>query len=174
MRILKVVDEHSFEDIKHEIRSHKGYNDVIDWKIIQAVKQNPGLDAKTISKVFCLSVKKIYTVIEEYNKLGKDYKQNSQWGGRRNETSFMSLEEERAFLENLRQKAKKGLILTAKNIKADLEKLVKHTVSEDYIWEMFKRHNWKKKSPRPEHPKTDYAKQEDFKKNSQKIWQPPN
>lgn len=174
MRVLKVVEVHSLEEVKDHIRVHSGYNDVIDWKIIQSVKMNTGLEAKTIAQVFCVSVQKVYSVIEDYNKMGREYRQNIHWGGRRKETCYMSFEEEKAYLEQLSQKAKKGLILTAKNIKDEVEKIVKHTVSDDYIWEMFKRHNWTKKSPRPEHPKTDYAKQEEFKKNSLKVWLPPS
>lgn len=174
MRVLKVSNDHSIEELKHYISSHKGYNDVIDWKIIQSVKMNPGILAKTISQVFCISIQKVYSVIEEYNTKGKEYKQGTQWGGRRSGNSYLSIEEEEGFLEELRQKASKGLILTAKDIKEELEKITNHTVSDDYIWKVFKRNNWTKKAPRPEHPKTDYEKQNDFKKNSLKVWQPPS
>ena len=174
MRVLKVIDEHTTEEIKYQIRNHKGYNDVIDWKIIQSVKMNNGLDAKTIAQVFCISVQKVYAVIEEYNKKGKEFKQNTHWGGRRNETCYLSYEEEQTFLEELRKKAVKGLILTAKNIKKEIESIVGHSVSDDYLWKIFRRHNWTKKAPRPEHPKTDYEKQEEFKKNSLRTWQPPS
>lgn len=60
------------------------------------------------------------------------------------------------------------------DIKGEIESKVNHPVSLDYIWKIFKRHNWTKKAPRPEHPKTDYEKQEEFKKNFLRIWQPPN
>jgi transposase len=174
MRVLKVIDEHSNEELKHHIRKYKGYNDVIDWKIIQSVKMNPGIDAKTIAQVLCISLQKVYAVIEEYNKNGKHFKQDTHWGGRRKENSYLSFEEEEAFLEQLMQKAAKGLILTAKDIKEEIENITKHSVSEDYIWKIFKKHNWTKKAPRPEHPKTDYEKQDEFKKNSLRTWQPPS
>lgn len=174
MRILKVTEAHTIKEVQYNIRSHPGYNDVIDWKIIQSVKKNPGITAKTIAQVLCISIQKVYSVIEEYNKKGKDFKRGMQWGGRRIENSYLSIEEENEFLEQLTQKAAKGLILTAKDIKEEIEKTIKHPVSEDYIWKMFKRHNWAKKAPRPEHPKTDYKKQDEFKKNSLKVWQPPH
>jgi transposase len=174
MKVLKVVDSHSNEELKDQIKSHPGYNDVIDWKIIQSVKTNPGIEAKTISQVLCISIKKVYAVIEQYNKAGKKYKQDMHWGGRRQETSFMSFDDEKAFLDQLSQKAQKGLILTAKDIKEQIENKLKHAVSDDYIWKMFKRQNWTKKAPRPEHPNTDYKRQEEFKKNSLRVWQPPS
>ena len=174
MRVLKVSCNHTIEEIQLQIKSHKGYNDVIDWKIIQAVKMNPGISAKIIAMVLGVSVQTVYSVIEQYNKKGREFKQGQQWGGRRKENSYLSVEEEKLFLEQLNQKAAKGLILTAKDIKEEIEKIIKHPVSDDYIWKMFKRHNWTKKAPRPEHPKTDYAKQNEFKKNSRKVWQPPS
>jgi len=174
MRELKVSNEHTIEEIQHQIRGYKGYNDVIDWKIIQTVKVNPGIKAKIISEVFCISIQKVYSVIEGYNKNGKEYKQGTHWGGRRRENSYMSIQEEEGFLEQLSQKASKGLILTSKDIKKEIETYTKHTVSDDYIRKILKRHHWTKKSPRPEHPKTDYEKQDEFKKNFLKVWQPPN
>lgn len=173
MRILKVIESHNSKELQEKIRSIKNYNDVIDWKIIESVKNNAGIGAAEIAKVFCVSVQKIYKVIQDYNNNGKSYKTDVQWGGRRQATSYLSFEDEKKILENFSKKALKGLIITAKDIKSEFEKIIGKEVSEDYIWKVFKRHNWTKKTPRPEHPKTDYEKQEEFKKNSMKIWQPP-
>ncbi len=173
MRILKVIDILNLKEIQNKIRAIKNYNDVIDWKIIECVINNPGIDAAEIAKVFCLSIQKVYKVIQDYNKKGKDYKTDIQWGGRRQETSYLSFESEQKILDDFNKKALLGLIITAKDIKLEFEKVIGKEVSEDYIWKVFKRHNWTKKTPRPEHPKRDDAKQEDFKKNSTKTWQPP-
>lgn len=174
MKVLKVVDEHTSKEIKKLIRSYKGYNNVIDWKIIQSVQTNPGITAQEISKVLCISVQKVYSVIEEYNRKGKDYKKEKNWGGRRKGNYYLSIEEEKEFLNEINLKATKGLIHNAKDAKVELEKKLKHPVSEDYIWKVFRRHKWTKKTPRPEHPNTDMDKQEEFKKNSRKTWQPPS
>lgn len=173
MRILKVIESHNSEELQEKIRSIKNYNDVIDWKIIESVKNNAGIEATEIAKVFCVSVQKIYKVIQDYNKKGKCYKTDVHWGGRRQATSYLSFEDEKKILDNFSKKALKGLIITAKDLKSEFEKIIGKEVSEDYIWKVFKRHNWTKKTPRPEHPKTDYEKQEEFKKNSMKIWLPP-
>jgi len=172
MRTLKVNDSHSSHEIQNKIREIKNYNDVIDWKIIECVKNNPGIEASEIAKVLGLSIQKIYKVIQNYNKQNSNYKQNLQWGGRRQKTSYLSYESEQAILDSFKKKALKGLIITAKDVKTEFEKVIGKTVSEDYIWKVFKRHNWTKKTPRPEHPKSDASKQEDFKKNSMRIWQP--
>ena len=173
MRTLKVNDFHSDKQISEKITSINNYNDVVDWKIIQCVKSNIGINANDIARFFCISIQKVYKVIQDYNKQGTGYKSGVQWGGRRKETSFLSLDEERKFLENMAQKARKGEIITAKDIKSEIENTIGHEVSNDYIWRLFKRHNWTKKSVRPHHPKTDYTKQEEFKKNYIITWQPP-
>lgn len=172
MKHLHTLSHHSDEEIKDKITSIKGYNDVIDWKIIQCIKSNPIILAEEISKVLGVSTHKIYNVIQSYNKTGRQYKDNKHWGGRRKERSYLTLEEESSILEKLSLKAKKGLILTAKDIKQVFEDKIGHEVSYDYLWDVLNRHNWNKKAPRPEHPKTDIAKQEEFKKNYQKVWQP--
>lgn len=174
MKVLHVIDGHTSDEIKEQIKGYPGYNDVIDWKIIQCVKANPGIQAKLISQVYCISIQKVYGVIEKYNKSGNNFKQGIHWGGRREDTAYLSLEEEKEFLVQLQERAVQGLILTAMDIKGEIESKVNHPVSLDYIWKIFKRHNWTKKAPRPEHPKTDYEKQEEFKKNFLRIWQPPN
>lgn len=174
MKKLTAQPHHSIDEIKKKITSIKGYNDVIDYKIIQCIKSVPNISAEEIAKVQCISVNKVYSVIQNYNNQGTNYKKDAHWGGRRRQTSHLSLEEEKQILDQLRERAVNGYILTAKDVKAEFEKRIHKKVSDDYIWDVFKRHNWSKKTPRPEHPKTDYSKQEEFKKNSQKTWQPVN
>ena len=43
-------------------------------------------------------------------------------------------------------------------------------VSDDYLWDLLKRNGWKKKMPRPHHPKRNQAEQQEFKKNSPGVW----
>ena len=75
-------------------------------------------------------------------------------------------------MNDLKTKATEGKILVAKHIKEIIEKKIGKQVSDDYIWDLFKRHNWKKKMPRTEHPKRNESAQEEFKKNSRNYWQP--
>lgn len=85
----------------------------------------------------------------------------------------MSFEDEEKMMKGLKIKAKDGKVLVAKHIRKIVELKVGKAVSDDYIWDLFKRHNWKKKMTRPEQPKKNKANQEEFKKNSQKYWHPP-
>ena len=54
---------------------------------------------------------------------------------------------------SIKTKAKEGSIIVAKHIRKIVEAKVGKAVSDDYLWDLFNRHNWKKKMPRPEHPK---------------------
>jgi len=88
--------------------------------------------------------------------------------------SFLSLEEEEKLLNTLEKKALNGMVLTYNDIKQEIENKLERKVSDDYIWDLFKRHGWKKKAPRPKHPLQKKEDVEDFKKNSKRIWQPPH
>ncbi len=72
-------------------------------------------------------------------------------GGRRR--FFLTLEQEKKLMKGLEQKALAGQILSYLDIKKIVEKEVGKAVSQDFIWDLFKRNGWTKHSPRPYHPK---------------------
>lgn len=146
---------------------HRGY-----WQILLSVSFNPNKKAEEYAAFLGFTKSKIYKVVELYNKNGADFTASLNWGGRRNATSHMSFEQEQVFMNELALTAVNGNVLVAKHIRELIEKKLCRPVSEDYIWDLFKRHNWKKKMPRPEHPKKNKEAQEEFKKNSPKYWQP--
>ena len=145
---------------------HRSY-----WQILVSVSFNPNKKAEEYAAFLGFTVSKIYRIVELYNKNGSDFTSSLNWGGRRNATSHMTFEQEQALMNNLAVKALNGNVLVAKHIQELIEKKLGKPVSEDYIWDLFKRHNWKKKMPPPEHPKKNKDAQEEFKKNSPKNWQ---
>lgn len=142
------------------------------WQILLSVSFNPNRKAEEYASFLGVTKSKIYKVVELYNKEGACFTENLNWGGRRLATSHMSFGEEEKMMNDLKVKAKNGEIIVAKHIRKIVEAKVGKAVSDDYIWDLFNRHNWKKKMPRPEHPKHNKEAQEEFKKNSQKYWQP--
>ncbi|MBX3242503.1 MAG: winged helix-turn-helix domain-containing protein [Chitinophagaceae bacterium] len=48
-----------------------------------------------------------------------------------------------------------------------VEHKVGRKVSDDYLWDLLKCNGWKKKMPRPRHPKRTLAEQQEFKKTPQ-------
>ena len=85
-------------------------------------------------------------------------------GGRRREN--LTYEEEKKLLEGFSEAAKEGGVLVVSDIKAAYERKVGRTVPKSTVYRVLARHGWRKIAPRPRHPKSDPAAQEEFKKNS--------
>jgi transposase len=172
MRILQLIPHLTTSEISEKLSSCTVAYQRSYWQILLSISFNPSRKAEEYASFLGTTKSKVYKVVELYNKLGPNFTMNRQWGGRRIETSHMSFADEEKLMNDLKQHAKNGSILVAKHIRDIIEKQIGKPVSDDYIWDLFKRHNWKKKMPRPEHPKRDKVAQEEFKKNSQKYWQP--
>lgn len=143
------------------------------WQIIYSVHSNPGKKAEEYGSLLGMSAAKIYRVAALYNNHGEAFDKLLKWGGRRERRSLLPHGEEVSLMQGLEDEAGEGKVITMNDIKGAVEKKVGHAVSDDYLWDLFKRHGWKKKAPRPQHPKKDEAKQQDFKKNSPGYWKPP-
>ncbi len=172
MRILQLNNHLTTSELSGKLSSCSNTHHRSYWQILLSVSFNPNKKAEEYASFLGVTKSKVYKVVELYNKEGAGFTENLKWGGRRSETSHMSFEDEKKMMNKLKIKANDGKILVAKHIRKIIETQVGKAVSDDYIWDLFKRHNWKKKMPRPEHPKHNKEAQEEFKKNSQKYWQP--
>ncbi|KAA6300595.1 MAG: hypothetical protein EZS26_003255 [Candidatus Ordinivivax streblomastigis] len=141
-------------------------NPRLDWQIIYCVAINVGKTASELSVLLGVSKSRIYRIIQSYNKDGKDWRVSKQWGGRREARTLMSLEEEGQLLKEVETEALSGRILIHRDIKGKVESKVGRQVSDDYVWDLFKRHHWKKKVPRGSHPKSNEGARQEYKKNS--------
>lgn len=169
---LKVQPHLKLSALKRKLQEQKDVRLFQYWQIIYSVAFNPGRKAEEYSSILGINKEKVYRLVQLYNKQGEGFDRNLKWGGRREERSTMTLKEEKSLLTTIEDKAKKGQILTIRDIKKEIENYLGNPVSEDYVWDLFSRHQWKKKSPRPEHPKKNPKKQKEFKKNSQSYWAP--
>ena len=129
-------------------------------------------NAEQIGAAIGVSKHTVYQLIRAYNKRGIAAVGKKQKGGRRR--SLLSIDQEIALMEELKQMAQSGQIYSAAAIRKHVEAKVGSKVSDDYLWDLFNRHGWKKKMPRPRHPKSDKATQRKFKKNSRNYWSPPD
>jgi len=100
---------------------------------------------------------------------GKKSKSTSHGGRRR---QMMSLEEEKDFLKPWEQEASSAGMVIVPPLHQALEKHLGRKVHASQVYRLLARHGWRKLSPDSVHPKTDEAKQEDWKKNSRKWWPP--
>jgi transposase len=172
MRILQLHPHLTTSELSVKLSTcvnthHRSY-----WQILLSVSFNPNKKAEEYASFLGTTKSKVYKVVELYNKNGSDFTSALNWGGRRASTSHMSFQEEEIIMKDLQKKAIDGKILVAKHIRKVIETKLGKAVSDDYIWDLFKRHNWKKKMPRPEHPNKNKDTQAEFKKNSLKYWQP--
>ncbi len=97
-------------------------------------------------------------------------KGRKSWGGRRR--ALLSEKQECAFLEPWAEQAKKGQVLVLSPIRAALAQLLGRPVAASVVYRFLERHGWRKIAPDTRHPKSDPRVQEEWKKNSRKIWLP--
>jgi transposase len=169
MRLLQLTQEISPSSIKEKMQSASSITDYKRWQIIYSVCVY-SVDAEYLSDITGYSKANVYSIVQNFNKSKNLDVSSKQKGGRRRE--LMSVEEERELMNSLESKALKGQILSGNDVRKIVEQKINKPVSDDYIWDLFKRNGWTKHSPRPHHPNKDIKKQEEFKKNSKTIWLP--
>ncbi len=118
--------------------------------------------AEEIARDTGVSVTTVRRVISSYNRLGLAAIETPGKGGRRHE--YMSLEQERRFLQPFFARAAHGEIATAEEIQRAFEAEIKQEVHITSIYRLLDRHGWRKLVPRPRHPKANAEEQAAFKK----------
>ena len=136
---------------------------LVIWII--AVKK---LHAHEIADMLQVSKQSVWLWVSQYNKKGPEGLERTGRGGRR--WAFLRISEEVDILHAFEKRATRGEVLTAKQIKPEVEKALGKEVSLGYVYRLLKRHNWRKVAPRPHHVKADRKAQEEFKKNSRKSY----
>jgi transposase len=127
------------------------------------------LDANKTAEILGLSKRTIY---RHRSDLGKPEKAGSNtWGGRRH--CRMTLEEEIEFLRPWEDKAREGGVLSVPPVHAALVEKLGYDVDISTTYRLLARHGWRKVQPDTKHPKSDPARQAEFKKNFPSLWQPP-
>jgi hypothetical protein len=128
-----------------------------------------GLDADRTAELLGTSRRTVFR--DRGHIRNQDDTQKNLWGGRRH--CSMTIDEEREFLAQWIDKATIGGVLTVPPIHAALVKRLGRDIPMSTTYRLLARHNWRKVQPDTKHPKSDPALQDEFKKNSPKLWQPP-
>ncbi|MUL39387.1 helix-turn-helix domain-containing protein [Gloeocapsopsis dulcis] len=103
-------------------------------------------------------------VIQQYNCQGEIGLSTPGKGGRHN--CYLSLEQEKQLIEPFKEKARRGQVATAMQIKLADEQECSFLVHKTTIYRLLERHQWRKIIPRPTHPKKDSNAVDEFKKTS--------
>ena len=79
---------------------------------------------------------------------------------------FMTLEEEKEFLSSFEISAARGEVLVVGEIQVALEKRLGQKIHKTTVYRILHRHDWRKITPRPTHPKRNKEAAEAFKKGA--------
>ena len=128
-----------------------------------------GLNVSNTSDILGISERTIFR--NRRNISNQDEGGRNIWGGRRH--YCMTIEEEREFLRSWEAMAIEGGVLSVPPIHAALVKKLGHSIPISTTYRLLARHGWRKVQPDTKHPKSEPVIQEEFKKNSPRLWLPP-
>jgi transposase len=149
------------EEVKRRMKMDPRYWVRERWGIIYHAVIAPR-KAEEIARDTGVSVTTVRRVISSYNRLGLAAIETPGKGGRRHD--YMSVEQERRFLQPFFARAAHGEIATAEEIQRAFEAEIKHEVHITSIYRLLDRHGWRKLVPRPRHPKANAEEQAACKK----------
>jgi transposase len=135
------------------------YNALVDPRPAEEIARHCGVSKFTVQKL-----------LSRYNRFGESAVETEGKGGRKRE--YLTVEQERQFLEPFVLRAQAGEIATAGEIHRAFEERLGHNVDESTIYRVLQRHGWRKIVPRPRHPKAQKEAQETFKKNFPSRFKP--
>ena len=124
----------------------------IDGKRSEEIAQLMGLKQTSVNRIIQRYKGKGMAVI-----VGARHK-----GGHR----YMTIEEEEEFLAGFRRRGEAGQVIEVSEIQKTYEEKVGHAVTRSAIYYLLKKHGWRKKMPRGQHPKKASEEEiEAYKKN---------
>ncbi|MHB9782478.1 winged helix-turn-helix domain-containing protein [Streptococcus sp. 10F2] len=140
------------EMIKELKAALKDKNLVTYHKRIQAVYLRAiNTPYKSIMEMLDISHDTVWRVTKKYQKEGLAALTSDARGGRRN--SYMTVEEEQAFLSEELNSAINGEFVTVERLYKAYQDKLGHKTTKDGFYQLLKRNGWRKTRPRPEHPK---------------------
>jgi transposase len=160
-RVTKAVEHFSVEEVKQRMLSDSRplyrqrwliiYNALIDPRPAEEIARHCGVGKFTVQKL-----------ISRYNRFGISAVETKGKGGRKRQ--YLTVEQERQFLDPFFLRAKAGEIATVAEIHHAFEDRIAHEVDESTIYRLLQRHGWRKLVPRPRHPQAQEETQAAFKK----------
>ncbi|MCO5051272.1 MAG: winged helix-turn-helix domain-containing protein [Verrucomicrobiae bacterium] len=128
------------------------------------LRARPNLSTETIAQTVGLSVSHVRRVWSDYLRHGLAGAKGRPKGGRRHQN--LTVAQERDVLAPLQQAARAGKLVTAEGIKTRYETTVGHAVPGSTVYRLLARHQWRRVTPRPKHPKDNPRARAAFKKTS--------
>ena len=154
----------------NELRNHAKTVEEMQRALSVLLMAEGQMEAEKASVLLGISKRTLFRYRESFRH--QDRPLRSAWGGRRH--CLMSPEEERAFLSPWLEKAREGGVITVPPLHEALELKLGRKLPPSTTYRLLSRHGWRKVTPDTKHPKSQPEEQEEFKKNSPKLWQPPS
>jgi transposase len=138
------------ERLQAELRPHRRQR----WLIIYQALVDPR-EAAQIAKHCGVSTATVHQLISAYNRRGVEAVETPGKGGRRNQ--YLTLEQERAFLQPYLARAAQGDVATVAEIQQALEAEVKQSIDPSTLYRLLARHGWRQRraGPRTTQPVQD-------------------
>jgi len=163
-RVSQAAPHLSVEEVKTKLKAATSYWSRQKWLVIYNALVDPR-PATEMALHAGISVASVHKLLSQYNRTGAEAIETPGKGGRHN--YYLTLKQEQEFLAKFFEKAARGQVATANEIKIAYEELVGHTVHKTTIYRLLDRHKWRQIVPRPSHIKADPEAQAEFKKTSQ-------
>jgi transposase len=160
-QVTQALPDLDLETVKLRVKSAKSHWERQKWLVIYNAIADPRTAAEIalhvgVSKGF------VRKVIQQYNRQGEIGLSTPGKGGRHN--CYLSWQQEKQLIEPFKEKARRGQVATAMQIKLAYEKECGFSVHKTTIYRLLERHQWRKIVPRPTHPKKDPNAVDEFKK----------
>jgi transposase len=165
-RVTRAMSHLSEEKIMQRLRLTLGSAEHRRWLVILNALIDPR-PASEIAKHTGFKTSSVHDLVSNYNRFGPQAIESPKESKRRR--CYLGKEEEIIFLSPFLERAQKGQIATATEIRRALEDLLKHSVHHSTIYRLLDRNGWRKVMPRPFHMQSREQIQEDFKKTFPKL-----
>lgn len=143
----KISDEETkkIKEVRKRIKDKK-----VDKRLHAVQLRGEGMKNQEIAEKLDTTHRMVSSWVSAYAKGGIEaLLAKKRIGNHRN----MSFEEEKEFLSKYFIQAEKGQIVEVNEIKKEYIEKVGHSISNEQIYRVLHRHNWRKVMPRSKHPK---------------------
>ena len=130
--------------------SKKNKHKRVDKRLQAILLRYEGLTDEKIGEKLGYSRKRVSQLCAEFKAVGAVEYARHKYGGNHR---AMSVAEEAELLEKFKERANKGEVVSAQEIKAEFDKKRGKDTGRGYIYMLLERHNWRKVMPRSRHPK---------------------
>ena len=141
----------SAEEYEEIVAAEKQTRDKqISRKLKVLMLRYEGLGNAEIGKKLDLCSVRVSQIVSEYKQTGLETFTKKKYGGNHRN---MSEAEEDEILQDFREKAEAGQLITAIEIKKAFDEKLGRDTGRGYIYMLLARHDWRKIMPRSRHPK---------------------